>query len=125
MFSSGSVLSSVMLDGILTSAFQHPELILTLRALCGADQYLPDSDDSSSHLRCIIVPDEFVDQTFGHFYTFLAQEHGIIPLGILRNRKSAQHQNTLPYVLTNPLWCFILHKSDYVYVLATNIKLGF
>ena len=122
MFASGAVLSSIMLDGVLTSAFRHPELIMTLKALCASGQTMPDDNTESSHLRFIVVPDEFVDKTFGTFYKFLTRQHGIIPLGIQRNMKSEQHRNSLPYVLTNPLWCFILLKSDFVYVLANNVK---
>ena len=122
MFSSGSAISSEMLDGILTSAFKTPELILTLRALCGAELSLPEQE-MGGHLRSIEVPDEFVNLTFGQFYTFLAQEHGIIPIGLFRNKKCSNHKNSLPYVLPNPLWCFLLQKTDHVYVLGDNMKL--
>lgn len=72
----------------------------------------------SSSFFCVSLPAEFIGKTFGKVYTRFSMSRSIIPIGILRNEVSHHYKNKLPFVLSNPLWSFILKESDYIYLIG-------
>jgi hypothetical protein len=120
MFSSGSVVTPVMLEGILSSSFQQPALAKTIQAFCGSCWMQADNEKIQTSLFTISVPPEMFNCTFGNVFSYLAIEQDKIALAILRAERDPQMKNSKPYVITNPLWSFIIRPSDTIYVVGRS-----
>ncbi|KAJ3273634.1 potassium channel, sub T, member 2 [Terramyces sp. JEL0728] len=123
MFVTGSAVSPIMLESILSSTYHQPSILNVFNVLCGV-RYKVDSEIDSmlefelATLRSIKVPREFVDGTFGRLYYNLCETLGVIPIGLLRD-VDPDLGNVMPFVFTNPPWSLLLKNTDSIYVIAT------
>jgi hypothetical protein len=121
MFVSGSVITPIMLEAILSNAHQMPSLINIFNAFVGV-RYPSDMENDKclglerSRLCCVTIPTEFIGRPFGDIFKTFAEILGVVPMGILRNH--TLEGNPLPYVITNPMWSWLVQETDYLYVLA-------
>jgi hypothetical protein len=123
IFASGRVLTSMMLESILSSAYHQPSLMNIFNIFCGVRYKIDHEIDSlleykPSNLCYISVPSEMVGKSFGAIYQSLSDSIGIIPIGILREENNHSLGNKYPFVYTNPPSCMLLLASDLIYVLA-------
>ncbi|KAJ3303024.1 hypothetical protein HDV03_004248 [Kappamyces sp. JEL0829] len=123
MFAAGSVLSPAMIESVLTNAYHQPSILNLFNCFAGIryrvdveiDAYL--NLEGAGTLSCIQVPQEYVGKTFGSLYRGLVRSHGIVPIGLLRDKLSSL-RNPLPFVYTNPISCLLLLSHDLVYILG-------
>jgi hypothetical protein len=121
MFASGNVITPIMLESILSSAYEMPALINIFNAFVGI-RYPADVEIDKtlsleqSRLCHVHVPRELAGRPFGDIYKVFSEVQGVVPLGILRT--DTRDDNVLPYVITNPLWSWLVNEDDMIYVLA-------
>ncbi len=117
-FASGRVLTTMMLESVLSSSPHQPYQIDIFRNFCGM-RYKKDFDIETtfnlmpSNLCYVALPEHLFGKTFGYLYQFLAETKGIIPIGLLRDNQQGHS-----FVYTNPPFHLTLLSSDLVYVLA-------
>jgi hypothetical protein len=121
MFAAGNVMTSIMVESILSNAYQMPALTNVFNSLVGI-RYPADREIDKSlpfeqcRLTYVQVPPGLMGRPFGEIYKQFSEVLGVVPLGIFRNGVS--DDNVLPYVITNPLWSWLVHEHDLIYVLA-------
>ncbi|TPX44523.1 hypothetical protein SeMB42_g01752 [Synchytrium endobioticum] len=122
MFAAGRVVAAPMLDSILYQTFHSKVLLEVFNSLCGV-RYQRDIDldrelrIDPAYLSYIDTPDEFSGRPFKDVYRELALNHGIVPLGLLRDCDDPELGNRLPFVYGNPISSLLLKSSDLIFVL--------
>ncbi|KAI7848773.1 hypothetical protein BDC45DRAFT_522289 [Circinella umbellata] len=136
-YAAGDVVADSLISNVLLSqTYYKPDIVSIIKTLCGMPGPLYDGSAahllSSSkqfqtptsaaihapHLTSIPMPHEFVDQTFAHLFETLLLNHGVMPLGLLREPSEALG-NELPFVYANPVPSLILKESDKIYILSS------
>jgi hypothetical protein len=123
IFASGRVLTTIMLESILSNAYHQPSLVNIFNIFCGVRYKIDWEIDSvldyePSNLCYIAVPPDLEGKSFGALYRSLSESLGIIPIGILREEMNPYLGNKFPFVYTNPPSSLLLLSTDLVYVLA-------
>lgn len=84
-----------------------------IRAICET------ADLKDSNLYQILVPEDYLNKTFGDLFNYLALERNLIPLGLYRLPGAVDNKN--PYVYTNPDPDTKLTHRDKLFVLANQL----
>jgi hypothetical protein len=122
IFAAGRVLVATMLDSILYQTYFNTSILEIFQLLCGIRLETHRQMDNAlgikpSYLTYIDFPADFTGKTFGELYRFLAENHGVIPVGLYRDTGDAFLMNKLPFVFTNPLPGILLKPNDLIYVI--------
>ncbi|KAJ3014222.1 potassium channel, sub T, member 2 [Thoreauomyces humboldtii] len=122
VYAGGRVLAASMLDALLFESHFNNAVLDIFKLFCGI-RLKRDIDMDNllgiepSFLCYVKVPEDFVGRTFLQLYGELAINHGILPIGLLRQPDESLG-NKLPFVFTNPLPSIVLKDTDLVYALT-------
>ena len=131
VFASGQVLTTMMMESILSSSPSQPYLTEIFKSFCGVPVEIPEeivrrNNIETSNLCYFAVADEFKDQTFGKLFQTLSETQNIIALGLLREKdgENGTFADNMPFVYTNPPMSLLLKSTDLVYCLAHPVQLS-
>lgn len=108
LYSAGEIFVSSIIDTLTCQSYYNPHIVTVVQQILTGGRksnaimlgITEQTQLRQSNLYQISVPEDFLNETFGNLFSYLALEKKMIPLALYR--QSGATDNRESYVLTNP-----------------------